>query len=184
MIKTYPLIIGLNSPAPQSGKSTVCQAIAAKNDATVYSIAGGIRDLAHAMGLSEAADAVGESKDLPSDTLEGRTPREAFIGIGNSMRAIHGESVWVDRLIAKIKANHRNGDIVLIDDVRLQCEGDAVFNLGGAVVTIVREGAVPNPDDVQGFEPVFTVHNNSTVDECADAVMDHVEDAMNLRKAS
>lgn len=168
-------IIGLNSPAPQSGKSTVAQALAERNGGLVLSIAGGIRDMARSIGLASAADAEGAAKDLPHPDLGERTPREVLIAIGNSMRSLHGEDYWVRQLLRKIRALPANTGLVVIDDVRTQLEGDTVFMERGCVITIERTGVEPNPGDVGGFEPVVTVNNDGTVDECVTEVREIAE---------
>lgn len=45
----------------------------------------------------------------------------------------------------------------------------------GCVITIQRSGAEPNPGDVGGFEPVVTVMNDGTIDECVTEVREIAE---------
>jgi len=170
MENRLPTIIGLHSPAQQSGKSTVAAFIAQEYRGEVRSIAGGIRDVAICMGMPAAAHAQGDAKERPCEQLGGRTPRAVLISIGNAIRDIFGPDVWVRKLLGEVTRDYRPGDLVIIDDVRLPCEGEAILALGGKVVTITRSAAAGNHDEVNGFVPIVTVSNDGTVEECATAV--------------
>lgn len=175
MIKPDIYIIGLNSPAPQSGKSTVSNFIANSRDTKVYSIASGIRDIARQRGLYYVAEVQGKEKDAPVDWLGGKTPREVLIDIGLEMRQLYGERFWIDRVIKKIFEENVSG-LFLIDDVRTVEDGEVIKNNNGIVITINRDSAVYNPNDVMGFVPVINVDNNGAVWECARDVMKHAND--------
>lgn len=178
-------IVGLHSPAPQSGKSTIAQALAAREGVVCLSIAGGIRKIARNFGLDVAADAQGAEKDDPSDDLAGKSPREVLIGIGNSYRQHLGEDVWIKMLYGEIRNLPADIHTVVIDDVRTALEGETIIDeWGGTVITIVRSSATPNPNDVQGFIPRVTIQNDGTIEEAIALVDAQIAQAFDLEVVS
>ena len=162
------LIIGLHSNRPQSGKSTIAQAIAEAHSGKVYSIADGVRQIARDMDIAIAADAEGKDKDMPLPDFGGMTARRILIEIGNARCARNGDDYWVRKTIARIVADHPDGGVAIIDDVRRTIEGRSVEEAGGRVFTLERAG-VKKIFDIGGWnsKPAHTLENNTTVADCA-----------------
>lgn len=166
------IVVGLHSERPRSGKSTVAAALADQVGGRVYSIADGIRDAARASGFAVAADAAGDAKDVPLDELDGRTPRQVLIEIGEARCAMHGRDHWLLRLLERIVADADGGDAVaIIDDVRRLEEGQGLVDRCATVCTIVREGA-PDVVDINSWSSdVFhTFRNDASPADCAQKV--------------
>lgn len=171
------IVIGLHSERPRSGKSTVAAALARSMGGRVYSIADGIRAVAREMGLALAADAVGDAKDVPLDELDGRTPRQVLIQIGEARCAMHGRDYWLRRLLDRIaddaevmrRRRLQPGcvHLAVVDDVRRLEEGQGLIDVGATVCTIARDGA-PDVVDINGWRssPLYTFRNDGTPDQC------------------
>lgn len=166
------VIVGLHSERPRSGKTTVSRALAEQVGGRVYSIAGGVRDVARELGFAVAADAAGHAKDVPLEELDGRTPRQVLIQIGEARCAMHGRDHWLLRLLERIVADAGGEDAVaVIDDVRRLEEGQGLVDRGATVCTIVRDGA-PDVVDINGWSSGarYTFRNDGLAAECADRI--------------
>jgi hypothetical protein len=159
MQKQYPTIIGLHSPNPGSGKTTIATQMIADRQVRVHSIAGRVRDMAIREGFAVAAFAQGEDKDKPHPLLGGLTPRQKLIEIGKRDRDLYGEDIWCIRLLDWIAEKIPSDAIVAIDDVRLECEAVLIEAAGGKIVTLTRKAAKPNPDDINSVTPRVIVPN-------------------------
>lgn len=163
------VIVGLHSERPRSGKSTVAAALAEAVGGQVYSLAGGIRDVAREMGFAGAADAAGDAKDVPLDELDGRTPRQVLIQIGEARCAMYGRDHWLLRLLERIVSDADGADhVAVIDDVRRLEEGQGLIDREATVCTIVREGA-PDVVDINGWRSGarYTFRNDGLAADCA-----------------
>ena len=163
------IFIGLHSERPRSGKSTVGNAIAEAHGGKVYSIAGGIRDMARSLGFHEAADAEGDAKDVPHPDLGDLTPRQVLILIGQSRRKKHGELYWLHRCLRTIQDDAPA--VAVIDDVRLLDEGRELVDRSVTVCTITRDG-VHDTVDINGWRSGsrYTFANDATPAECAERI--------------
>lgn len=171
------VIIGLHSERPRSGKSTVAAALATSMGGRVYSLADGIRAVARELGLALAADAAGDAKDVPLEELDGRTPRQVLIQIGEARCAMHGRDYWLRRLLDRIADDAETTrrkrcqpglvHLAVIDDVRRLEEGQGLLDVGATVCTIVRDGA-PDVVDINGWRSGarYTFRNDGTPDQC------------------
>lgn len=180
------IVIGLHSERPRSGKSTVAAELARSVGGTVYSLADGIRAVARELGLAAAADAVGDAKDVPLDQLDGRTPREVLIQIGETRCAMHGREYWLRRLLdriaddAEVKRRQSTAPgvshVAVIDDVRRKEEGQGLVDDGATVCTIVRDG-VPDVADINGWRSgtAYTFRNDGTPAECGRRIWDRAK---------
>lgn len=162
------MVIGMHSELPRSGKSTVAAAIADAQGGRVFSIAEGIREVAREIGFAIAADAAGDAKDMPMEELDGRTPRQLLIQIGEGRCSQHGRRYWINLCLARICALMPEGGVAVIDDVRRYEEGETVLEVGGRVASIIRLG-VPNVVDINGWcsGAAYTFLNDSTPEDCA-----------------
>lgn len=73
-------------------------------------------------------------KEMPLPLLDGLTPRDIWIAVGNKMRDIW-QSTWIDYVLKNIKA-----DIVIISDLRFENEAIAIRAARGILIKIVRDG--------------------------------------------
>lgn len=160
-------IVGLHSPLPQSGKSTIARHLAGKYAGRVYSIAGEIRQEAINRGMPFAAHAAAEYKDKPDRSLGGRSPRQVLISIGEEFTEAFGRDYWIKRLLVQIDRDAPY--LAIIDDVRRLEEGLAIEQAGGDVITIQR-AAARKVADVGGWIPRVTVENNGELHQAVLAV--------------
>lgn len=139
-----PELIGLYSPAPQSGKSTAAKYLKACHNyethsfaeplkAMVYSLlcrAGYFRDQAQAM-------LYGADKEKPIPELGGKTTRHLLQTLGTEWgRGMVCDSIWTELAIK----NAKEVLPVVFDDMRFLNEMQAVRDAGGACICIVRPG--------------------------------------------
>lgn len=60
--------------------------------------------------------------------------------LGQGMREIIGENVWVDAVLPSIKESLRTGKHVVVTDVRHKNEANAIESLGGSIIHIRKKG--------------------------------------------
>lgn len=150
------LIIGLYSPAPQSGKSTVAKRLTDTHGFTRKGFADTLRRMARALLLSlgfrsEEVDHyvdTGEGKATPLAELAGHTPRHVMQTLGTEWgRDRMGADFWVKAVI-----NNRAPSLLVIDDVRFPNEYAAIVREGGQVWCVIRPGAAaPNGHPSEGL---------------------------------
>jgi hypothetical protein len=71
----------------------------------------------------------------------GKSPRQIWIDMGQSVRSEVYDSTWLDYLLKKPRDGH-----LIIPDVRFPNEAEAIRQQGGILIKIVREGFGPGPD--------------------------------------
>jgi hypothetical protein len=175
-----PVLIGLYSPASQSGKSTTagflfnCLATYHRKPSLVS-----VRPFAlpiklataaflEQMGFSEAEAThyVFQAKDtvIPGSDM---CARDLFLDLGTRIGRGHfGQDVWVKRTMTQARLELARGMSVIIDDVRKPNEATAVVEAGGHLVKIIRgEGPwVPNEERCEALledrQFSFVIHNN------------------------
>lgn len=143
------MLIGLYSPAPQSGKSTVASMLCEHHDYEIVPFAGTLKEMFRVLlmdlGLSERESerALFFEKEAPLEVLNGKTPRHALQTLGTEWgRQCLDPGIWVRAWEAQVLQFQRQGmPLVVADDVRFPEEMEAVRRLGGAVVKVVRPGA-------------------------------------------
>lgn len=105
----------------------------------------------------------GHLKEVPCLILNGHTPRYAMQTIGTEWgRGIIGDSLWVNAWRSTLP----KGNIV-VDDVRFENEADAVRELGGVVVRIVRGDTISVGDHESerlDLQEDWRIDNNRSVD--------------------
>ena len=153
------MIVGLCGPQ-FAGKSSVAYAAARimqdrKKTARVVSFAQPMRDMMMALFLASGMDpddavvalTTSEGKETPLPLLSGRTPRQALQRLGTEWgRDQIDPALWINILLANISTYP--ADLIVIDDVRLETEVDAVRDVGGKIVEISRIGT--NYSEVHG----------------------------------
>lgn len=171
-------IIGLYSPAPGSGKSTIAQILLEEKKYQCLSFAGPLKQMSLAffkgMGYSdEQACHLVYNKDFVLPGLN-VTVRKIMQTIGTDWgREIIHKDVWIK--IWKMRA--KNYPLVCVDDVRFENEAQAVKSMGGQVWKIIRPG-VENRETHQsegrlngwdGFDRIII--NDGSIDELREKLL-------------
>lgn len=85
----------------------------------------------------------GNSKELPSPFLGGRSPRHCMQTLGTQWgRQLISDTIWVDTLMMTAK----QFPAVVVSDVRFPNEVAAIKAAGGVVYRVVRPGLIANDD--------------------------------------
>jgi hypothetical protein len=177
------MIIGLYSPVPQSGKSTIARHLATGHGFQVLPMAQPLRDmlgpLLLGLGLSQA-DAeryLRQDKATPIPGL-GCTARHLMQTLGTDWGRLQVHpDLWV-RCWSAQAAQHRR---LVADDVRFSNEAAAIHALGGQVWKVWRPDAVldcphaseGNLDDWDGFDRVIA--NDASLEQLMQQVESWLE---------
>lgn len=138
------MLIGLYSPAPQSGKSTVADFLVERFGFTRKGFARALKDmtlaLLEAFGFApkDANDYVyGSRKETPIPEMGGRSSRYLQQTLGTEWgRELVAGDLWIKAVL-----NDRRPDLLVVDDLRFPNEYDAIRAEGGQVWKVVRPGA-------------------------------------------
>ncbi|MBI1363448.1 MAG: hypothetical protein GC134_05640 [Proteobacteria bacterium] len=131
-----PNVIGVYSPRPQSGKSTVAaylrDHVAAPMGITLVTIkiADPIKQPLYALGLTEE-EVEGKLKDVPHTKLDGRTPREEMIRLAREGAEKLGADWLARRAESRIAEAVAQGKVVIVDDIRRPSEYDLIRQFAG-----------------------------------------------------
>lgn len=160
------MILGISGKA-RSGKDSL-YSFAKKDGWIRISFADDLkRRLAIDFGLTKAY-IEGELKETPVALLNGHTPREAMIDLGNLYRKYY-PNFWVDTALEQIENSDysysclHNGDEAnfMITDVRFPNEAKAIKDVGGYIVRLERH---PSRDS-QVSEQTKTNLSETALDE-------------------
>lgn len=110
------------------------------------SFAGVIKDMAYEL-IGNAAFKK-EYKNIPCNQLAGKTPRELFIVLGETLKREFDDKIFVKRVIENI--NKGIDKVVVIDDLRFPVELEELRNAYGKDLTVVYIKA----DDADTAEPM------------------------------
>jgi hypothetical protein len=156
-------VIGL-SGAAGSGKSTVSAFLIA-HGYTLVKFAGPLKDMCRAIGMTD--DHIeGHLKELPSDMLQGKTPRQFMQWLGTEFgRNLIGPTFWIDLWRARVIAVLSAGGGVVTDDCRFQNEAEAVWEFGGSIFRLVGRGGIAgtHASEAVNFLADKEVHNTGTI---------------------
>jgi hypothetical protein len=136
-------VIGLHSPAPQSGKSLVAGHLR-RHGFMVVPFATALKDLARQLcvhlGRTMAEIDAALAGDKSQVVYNGVTMRRLLQTLGTEWGRQHlGPQVWID--CWRASANLLPACHIVADDVRFPNEAQAIRDLGGEVWMIVRPGA-------------------------------------------
>lgn len=101
-------------------------------------------------------------KNSPLSLLNGLSPRDLWIGVGNGLREVW-ESTWIDYALKGVKA-----DIIIVSDLRFENEAIAVREANGTLIKLLRD--VPRGTDaaetdlLNWTDWVQIIDNNGTLD--------------------
>lgn len=146
-------LIGLYSPAAQSGKSTVATALQRRLGMRIVSFAGPLKrmvdTLLDAAGLppDEIYERVyGSRKEEPIPQLNGVSSRFLQQTIGTEWgRHAVSKDFWLLTTRAAVEKTRADGHPVVIDDVRFPNEFDMIREMGGKLIRIHRPSALEAP---------------------------------------
>lgn len=139
-------IIGIYSPVPQSGKSTVYGIIAFQKGYVRYPFAGPLKELIVQflvkLGLtSEQAETLvyKEKEKQVSGLPAGRTPRYLMQKFGTDFaRNQVDQEIWIKMWKASVESAPSDVRGIVVDDVRFPNELKAIRDMGGKVWKVVR----------------------------------------------
>lgn len=167
-------LIGLYSPVPQSGKSTVASYLASQHNFERHSFAGPLKRMAVEL-MSRAGltpEQIGyymdQGKEEPLPAPIGVSFRYICQTLGNDWgRNLISYDLWTGITMAGASATDGN---VVIEDVRFPNEYKRIVEAGGEVWRISRTGAmVPNDHPSEGLLEGFLfdveITNDGTVED-------------------
>lgn len=176
-------LIGLYSPLPQSGKSTVASHLVATHRFTRIGFADALKEtgkaLLRAAKFPEAHIEwhFNEGKDLVIPSPFGVTTRHLLQTLGTDWgRKLIKPSIWVEIAAAKV---YRTDGPVVIDDVRFPDEADAIESMGGQVWRIHRPDSPvstshPSEGLLEGRKFAADISNSGTIGDLMGAVIGHL----------
>jgi hypothetical protein len=112
-------------------------------------------------GLSDVEMNDPEIKEVPLTRYPFESPREIMQKLGTEAVRAHWKDAWVEALIRRVRGL---GDCV-VTDCRFPNEVQALQNLGGHIIRIVRPAAEPTTDRDRDLHPSETVQDALTVDK-------------------
>lgn len=166
------MIIGLSGYA-QSGKDTMAELLCFNYEYERRAFADPMR---HALAiLNPKLDSITRVADLVDDygwEIAKKNPevRRLLQVLGTDVgRRLMGDDVWVKMAMRDL----RQGDRIVISDVRFPNEADAIKKLGGKIVRINRlntQAVNPHPSEhaMDNYEFDKVINNNSTLSDFAD----------------
>lgn len=133
-------LIGLAGKAG-AGKDTVADYLWEKEGAIKIAFADALRAAGTAIfGLGQCNFLDRELKEAEVEYW-GMTPRRMLQLLGTeATKPVFGDNIWLKRWFLSYSAV-RDTDHVVVPDVRFDVEADAIRNLGGTIIHIVRPGA-------------------------------------------
>ena len=167
-------LIGLYSPAPQSGKSLAANVLA-RTSHRMMSFAEPIKRMGVEFFVSlgykkdEAVALVWAHKEKVVPEINA-TPRHVLQTLGTQWgRDYINQNIWLDCMRYRIKKEESYG--VVIDDVRFLNEAEMIKEMGGEVWKIIRPSVANKEthvsegglDDWDGFDRV--IENTGTIQE-------------------
>lgn len=151
LVDNVPLI-GIYSPYPGAGKSTLAKFLEVEYGFKIVKMADPLKAMLRAYyescGLN--ADEIyerleGNLKGVPDPYLEGRTPRHAMQTLGTEWgRGQIGDEVWVRAFLTKQFVLREQDNPVVCDDMRFPNEFETIYMAGGLLVRVSRPG-IENP---------------------------------------
>lgn len=172
-------IIGLTG-YKGSGKSTVAEILCDDFGFERFGFADPLKQMMRQLGLNDE-QLNGNLKEIPCDLLSGNTPRFAMQTLGTEWgRDCLDYDFWVNLWkyrIEKSKTGH-----VVVDDCRFENEIQAIRNLNGTIINVIRTDIKPTDKHISenSFENQhdFIIDNTKSIDTLVfttHALMEHCE---------
>ena len=139
-------LVGLYSPYPGAGKSTVADMLVREHGFVRVKMADGLKAMLRSLlayqnlPLCKIDEMIeGGLKHQQSPFLYSKSPRYAMQTLGTEWgRNCMGEDFWIEVADAKVRAFLRDGKNVVIDDIRFENEYDYVRRYAGIMAHIRR----------------------------------------------
>lgn len=180
--ETTPLVVGF-AGAKQSGKSTITQILMAKHGVVGMGFAQPLRTF------------IGDLLGLPQDVLEevkeeqvpglraGVTPRYLMQTLGTEWgRTLIDPDLWVKVAMRDAINALERGYAVAFADVRFANEAEAIRNLGGVIIEIVRPGTAIDPHVSEKGLPRELIDDTVTNDGTPQELYNRVLDVLKARQ--
>jgi len=120
------------------GKSTAGKVLINDFGFVRFRFADKLKSMLYKLGLS-IEEVEGKHKEIPSEALMGKTPRQAMQTLGTDWgRNMIGNDIWVSAAMSSIRKSPVK--VVVLDDCRFLNEAQAIKDVGGYVLRIVRPG--------------------------------------------
>lgn len=167
-------LIGLYSPVPQSGKSTVASYLASRHNFERHTFAGPLKrmavELMNSSGLTseQICYYMEQGKEDPLPPPIGVSFRHLCQTLGKDWgRNLISDDLWTGITMAGASATDGN---VVIEDVRFPNEYKRIVEAGGEVWRISRPGALPPNDHpseglLEGYPFDVEISNDGTVED-------------------
>lgn len=175
-----PLLIGLTG-RKQSGKSTVASVLVSEHGFAECSFAAPIRKFTANL-LDLTLSELEAEKEEPIHWLDNKvTPRQIMQRMGTEFgRQMVHPDVWVRHCLNEVTNYARRRVPVVISDVRFENESRAIRQAGGFIIHVQRSDLGVQTDMHVSETPLpmlfgdRVISNNGTVDDLADAVLNHL----------
>lgn len=176
-----PLLIALNSPAPQSGKSSVAKRLVEYHGFDLMKFASPLKDMLRTLlhkhcgidtGMVERY-IEGDLKEAVIPELD-VTPRRLMITLGTEWgRDQVRRDVWIHIMRGGVERCLSRGISVVIDDMRFLNEMAMVTELGGSCFRVLRHSAIlgykhRSEGELDSLAIPAILNNATMVDLCLD----------------
>lgn len=190
-LDSAPLLIALTSPAMGSGKSTVARYLVECHGFALLKFAGPLKNMVRSLLRDIGTDRATVERCIESDLKEvqvpglGCTPRWLMQSLGNEWgRQCIREDLWVRLTAIAVLERLGAGVPVVIDDLRYRNEYDAIRELGGRVVRVVRTGVLRTTSHasegaLDEAAVDATLHNHGSFAD----LHDHVDDMLRILRS-
>lgn len=183
------MIIGLCGPEG-AGKSTAARVLKRELYGWRVPMALPLKRMAAALGVPRRAIwGTDTDKRKALACLDGKSSRHALQTLGTEWGRLHmGDAFWINRWRDRAFKAWQRRPLVLVDDVRFVNEAEAVRDLGGFVVCIVRSTAefkrVPKhpSEDFMAVKPDYFIVNDGDTDKLQKMLMIVVGQAIEKRR--
>lgn len=175
-------IIGLYSPAPQSGKSTAADHLVETLGFERHAFADPIKDMLgvilarHGRAPPSVEEILrGGLKALPLGEFLGSTSRQLQELIGETMRDRVGADIFLHLLSLRLQMPLAYGRDVVVDDLRRPNEFRYLRSIGACLVRIVRPGAAVDTSSKEGLleNDTFdvTLTNDGSIEDLREKIL-------------